>query len=153
MVVFLILILLMQRKILFGIITFGLFGFMHVFELYGKFFVEHRPPPHFMLRTQHPIQFPQFYVSAENSYPSGHSGRAVFITVILFFMIWRSKRLSPALKYGLLFGLFIYDAIMLVSRIYLGEHWTTDVIGGAIIALSLGSIAIATDQPHGKSYA
>jgi len=133
--VFLLIILAIRRK-LSGIIVLGLFAFFHVFELYGKTFVKHFPPPHFMLRTQQLANFPQFYVSAENSYPSGHAARAIFITTIIYLIIRKNQKITPEIKLFLYGALVLYDLIMCTSRIYLGEHWTTDVIGGILLGLS-----------------
>lgn len=136
----LILIFAFSRKFLAGIAAMSLYVGFHLIELFGKFYVNHPPPPEFMLRTERIINFPQFHVRSEFSYPSGHSGRTVFISVILVILIWRSAKLSQLLKMILTAGIVGFDVVMLVSRVYLGEHWTTDVIGGAILGGALGLV-------------
>ena len=138
---FLIIVLIFLRKIR-GIFAFGFFGIFHLIELYGKFFVDHLPPPEFMLRTEKIINFPQFHIRAENSYPSGHAGRAAFITLFIGLLCLSSKRLSSGQKVFIWVGLFSYDLAMIISRIYLGEHWATDVIGGTILGGSLAIFSI-----------
>jgi membrane-associated phospholipid phosphatase len=39
---------------------------------------------------------------------------------------------------------------MLISRVYLGEHWATDVLGGMLLGLSLGLISSAFIKQNTK---
>ncbi len=130
-----------HRKWLVVVGALFFYGLMHFLEIYGKAFVHHLPPPHFLLRTHDVFTFPEFYVQATNSYPSGHAGRALFLTAFLGILVGKNKKLSRTQKYIIYAGIAIYDIIMLISRIYLGEHWASDVIGGSILGVAMGLLA------------
>lgn len=60
------------------------------------------------------------------SFPSGHIFRTTFLGGVMMALFANSIRMT------LWFFLFFF--IMGISRIYLGEHWTSDVLGGYFLA-------------------
>lgn len=132
---------LIWRRRIFGLIPFFLFGAVHIIELIFKNMIEHSGPPQMFLRS-HYGDFPGLHVFTEGSYPSGHSMRAVFMSIIITFLVFKIKKLPNPTKYLIFAGIFLLLFVILLSRVSLGEHWTTDVIGGSLLGASIAFVAL-----------
>ena len=141
MTVVLAVIFLIVRKFKKAIIAFAFYITFHLIEIYGKYFVHHPPPPGFMLRTINLVPPSPFDVRTQNSYPSGHAGRALFISMVLLVFIWQAKRFGFLTKNILTLAIIGYDFVMLLSRVYLGEHWFSDIVGGSLLGAAMGLFA------------
>jgi membrane-associated phospholipid phosphatase len=129
------------RKKLISLLVFIPFTVAHLIEISGKYFLYHAGPPHRFFRYNIDFLFPSSSIQPGSSYPSGHSLRVVFISIIIAYLINKS-RASKTNKIIFNFLLFSFNGVMLVSRISLGEHWTSDVIGGVLLGLSSGIFSL-----------
>ena len=118
-----------------------LFFFLVMGEIYGKSVVHHPAPPFFMIKNPTTI-FPKYYINEQFSYPSGHASRAVFLAFsafcLLSYVLHRGKKGILILCIGV-----IYILLVSISRIYLGHHWLSDVIGGWFLGSSVGFLVLS----------
>ena len=115
-----------------------LFPVFHIVEVIGKTMIEHPGPPFMFHRYAFQFSFPSSYVNEDFfSYPSGHVGRTAFLVTILILII-TGRKLSIERKIGASVLLTSFLLIMMISRIYLGEHWTSDTIGGVLLGSAFG---------------
>jgi undecaprenyl-diphosphatase len=143
MAVLLLIFLIWRKKIWSGLVILFLFFSSHLIELFGKLFMHHPGPPfRFYRHNMSGFLFPENYVQAGSSYPSGHSFRVVFVGILLGYVIWQHKRWSLVTK-GILLSIIAGVVLLVsVSRVSLGEHWTTDVIGGALFGVAMGAFGL-----------
>ncbi len=115
------------------IVLFALIAFV---EWIGKNVVFQPGPPAIFYHSVLPFSFPTFRVGTPFSFPSGHSARSVFVIFVL--VVWiRHSRLGAQSKHALLGVLATGETLLLATRVSLGEHWSTDVIGGTLLATAL----------------
>ncbi len=115
-------------------------------EFIWKYFVTYTGPgPEFDRNP--PLQWISLIsVRTPFSFPSGHTFRSVFL-----FGIWYQRlghKLLP-LSSKILFQKIIIVLFIIaigISRIYLGDHWFSDVAGGCLLALI--GLLLASQSPH-----
>jgi membrane-associated phospholipid phosphatase len=129
---------------------YGLRGFLAPMLLFAGVAVEvvlkhaliHPPPPPLILQTR--WQSPFFSLSLTHalpywanilpySFPSGHLLRTTFLVSLIMG--------QPGQRYRLAGATLI--ATMAFTRVYLNDHWLSDVIGGCLLGFALAALAAA----------
>ena len=69
---------------------------------------------------------------ADPAFPSGHASRIFAVAALL----------SLTFKWSVRLGSFAVAILTGVSRIYLGVHWPSDVLGGAVLGVALAFVFV-----------
>lgn len=141
LLVVLIIILTVRKKFFsFSVLLFFVLG--HFIELFGKIMLEQPRPPFYFYKHEVFQVFPQWYSVPGSSYPSGHAFRSVFVFIVLAYLLVKIRRLHPLPWLGGVLGLGIWASLVVVSKVWLGEHWPSDVIGGALLGTIFGFLSL-----------
>ena len=109
-----------------ALMIFSSFAISGIVTQVLKFFISEARPGLFLAQTNYPYFIENITLHNFHSFPSGHSTSAFALVAILSFAI-KNKNFS-------IFFL-IMGALVGYSRIYLGQHFITDVAAGSIIGL------------------
>lgn len=139
--IFLFLVILIRRKIL-GFLVLPVFIAGHFIELFGKVLLDQQRPPFYFYKHETIQIFPQWYSTPGSSYPSGHAFRAVFVFLVISYLIFSLRRLHLILRLGGILSIGLWAGFVMLSKVWLGEHWPSDVFGGGFLGLALGFFSL-----------
>ncbi len=108
----------------------SLFVLMTGFEYVSKINIVHpRPAKEFVLNITGCLfgYLPGVNVPGDNSFPSGHCVRSIFLAGVLAILLGPQNRKTQILA---VLAVAAYCLVSGWSRVYLGAHWPSDVLGG-----------------------
>lgn len=96
----------------------------------------------FFERNRPPVERQEIYVPEKTdfAYPSGHASIVAAGAVILLILYRREKELIFSI------ALAFEAALVCLSRIYVGEHYFLDVIGGVLLGAGISFLTISLSK-------
>lgn len=91
-------------------------------------------PMKYLMGRERPTAIYADAVFEQFSFPSGHATSSMVIYGFLAFLLSRGR--SPAMRAAVLMAAAAWIALIGFSRIYLGAHWFSDVVGGFSLGLA-----------------
>ena len=103
-------------------------GLLSLVNTVLKLIINRQRPPTNLVQVFYPMQ--------TNGFPSGHAMFSIMVLGLLAYFIFINVK-NHILRTGTLIGLVALILLIGVSRVYLGVHWPSDVVGGYIIGGAL----------------
>jgi len=98
-------------------------------EVVLKTAVSQPMPPRELSRSVELIPFA--HVAFAGAFPSGHVARAAFLTGVARVPAWLAVSAV---------------ALMMLTRVYLAEHWPSDVLGGLLLGVLVAQVAAVAER-------
>lgn len=129
-----------------ALLLWGIFPVVAI-ELALKLAITVPGPPPELSRYLFEVRFASGTMAPHNSFPSGHVARATYLCGAL---VWLVPVWGPAWRAGLL----LLAAGMGYTRVYLADHWLSDVLGGYLLASAgLAACAALSSVPRPRALA
>jgi membrane-associated phospholipid phosphatase len=106
-------------------------------EITLKYCLSHPGESHSRQLWHLTVVHPSFISMLHYSFPSGHVFRTTFLAELL------SRRANRYHN-----GACLLIIAMALTRVYLHEHWVSDVVGGWLLGLTLASVASSAGSPQ-----
>ncbi len=87
-----------------------------------------------MFDRQRPDAINQWMVDDESSFPSGHSNTVAYVYSFVTYYIFKKSK-KNWLKYGSFGFTIVIIPLVMLSRLFLGMHYFTDVVAGMCVGL------------------
>lgn len=98
-------------------------------EIALKTFVAQPNPPGELSRSVELVPF--VHVTFAGAFPSGHVARTAFLVGVARVPTWLAV---------------VVVALMMVTRVYLADHWPSDVLGGLLLGLFVAQLASVAER-------
>jgi undecaprenyl-diphosphatase len=100
-----------------------------------KILINRSRPSHDLVRVIVDVQ--------HQSFPSGHVSFYILFFGFIAFLFYHKKWLAPRFRYTIITCCVGLILTVPISRIYLGAHWFTDVLGGFLLGnICLGCLLL-----------
>lgn len=141
---------LLYRKLSAAVILISYFG-GQVLEYVLKNLLRQSGPPFQFQRIHTNVAFDKDYQMVGYSYPSGHSFRTAFFAFVITALVARKYGWTSPVTLLVALATFGFAFVVDLAKVVHGGHWTSDIIGGILLAVCCASAALLfVSFPHKK---